>query len=173
MGKITFIIGGGRSGKSRYAASLLKTESPKRIAFIATCQGLDSEMRTRVALHKKARPANWQTFEEPRRVSLLLEKIGGEFDWILMDCLTLLVSNLMLKNFKEKHIEDEMRKVLSILKKIKARSIIVSNEVGLGIVPNNRMARDFRDIAGRVNQLVAERSDRVFFMVSGIPWRIK
>lgn len=173
MGKIIFILGGARSGKSHYATKLAKGKGVKKLAFIATCQPLDLEMKRRILLHKKTRPASWQTFEEPLKVSGLLEKIGNKFEWILIDCLTLLVSNLLLKDFKKEMIEDEIDKVLSLLKKFKAKSIIVSNEVGLGIVPKNRLARDFRDIAGRINQKVAEKSNEVFFMVSGIPWRIK
>ena len=172
MGKITFILGGARSGKSQYAIKLTK-EKNKKVAFIATCQPKDLEMKKRIQWHKKIRPAYWQTFEEPQDLSALLKKIGTKFEVILIDCLTLWVSNLLLKNFKKVAIENEVNKILSILKEIKAKSILVSNEVGLGIVPENKLARDFRDIAGRVNQLVAKKSDVVFFLVSGIPWRIK
>jgi len=171
MGKITFILGGARSGKSTYALNLAKKR--KKVAFIATCQGLDQEMQARIKLHKKTRPFHWQTFEEPQKTSELLSKISGKFEVILIDCLTLLVSNLMLKGVKDKAIKKEITKVLAALKKIKADTIIVSNEVGLGIVPENKLARDFRDLAGKINQIVAAESDEVFFMVSGIPWRVK
>lgn len=172
MRKITFIVGGARSGKSQFAIKLAK-EKTKKVAFIAACQPLDEEMKKRIMLHKKARPAYWQTFEEPRDIVSLLGKIGDKFELILIDCLTLLLSNLILKNFKEKSIEAEVNQILSALKKIKAKSIIISNEVGLGIVPENKLARDFRDIAGRINQLVAAKSDEVFFMTAGIPLKIK
>lgn len=172
MGNITFILGGARSGKSRFAIKLAK-ERAKRVAFIASCQPKDLEMNKRIMLHKKARPVHWQTFEEPQDILPLLKKIGDKFELILMDCLTLFISNLLLKNFKEAAIEDEVNQILSMLKKIKAKSIIISNEVGLGIVPDNKLARDFRDIAGRINQLVAAKSDEVIFMAAGIPLKLK
>jgi adenosylcobinamide kinase/adenosylcobinamide-phosphate guanylyltransferase len=171
MGKITFILGGARSGKSTYALALAGKK--KKVAFIATCQARDKEMSNRIKLHKKSRPIHWETFEEPHAPSVLLEKKGNTFEIILIDCLTLLISNLMLKGTKEKEIKLEIYRLLNLLKKTKAESIIVSNEVGLGIVPDNRLARDFRDIAGKINQVVAEESDRVFFMVSGMPMQVK
>lgn len=172
MRKITFVLGGARSGKSRFAIKLAK-EKFSKVAFIATCLGLDREMNGRIEIHKKNRPSNWQTFDAPGDIPLLLEKIGSKFELIIIDCLTLLVSGLLLKGLREEVIENKINKVLAALKKIKAKSIIVSNEVGLGIVPKNKLARDFRDIAGRINQIVAEASDRVFFMASGIPLKIK
>lgn len=172
MAKIIFILGGARSGKSTYALELAKKEK-KKVAFIATCQALDKEMTQRIKFHKKTRSKNWQTFEEPIDPTSLLKKIGLKFDVIVIDCLTLMISNLVLKGFKENTIKGKISKMLSVLKKIRAQSIIVSNEVGLGIVPQNKLARIFRDIAGRINQLVADKSDSVFFVVSGIPWRIK
>jgi adenosylcobinamide kinase/adenosylcobinamide-phosphate guanylyltransferase len=173
MNNITFILGGARSGKSSYSLELAKKNKSKKTAFIATCQALDNEMEKRINIHKKTRPSSWKTFEEPMDVSGLLKNIGDKYEVIVLDCLTLLVSNLLLKNNKQKMIESEISKILSIMKKNNAENIIVSNEVGLGIVPENKLARDFRDIAGRVNQIVVEKSDKVFFMVSGIPWRIK
>lgn len=172
MGKITFILGGARSGKSAYARELANRQK-KKVAFIATCEPLDKEMRERIRLHKKNRPSNWKTFEEPLFVSKILKEITNIYEIILIDCLTLLISNLLLKGSKEGGIEKEINKILSMLKKNKNKSIIVSNEVGLGIVPDSRLGREFRDIAGRINQQVAEKSDEVFFAVSGIPWRIK
>lgn len=172
MGKITFILGGARSGKSAYAKELANRQK-KKVAFIATCEARDKEMRERIRLHKKNRPLNWKTFEEPLFVSKILKEITNIYEIILIDCLTLLISNLLLKGSKEGCIEREVNKILSTLKKNKNKSIIVSNEVGLGIVPDSRLGREFRDIAGRINQQVAEKSDEVFFVVSGIPWRIK
>lgn len=172
MGKITFIIGGTRSGKSAFALKEA-CEDRGKVAFLATCNPSDVEMKKRVALHKKGRPGHWKTFEEPLEPELLLKKIGTKFDFIIIDCLTLLVSNLMLEGFKEEAIQYRIKKMLDVLKGIKAQAVIVSNEVGLGIVPENKLARHFRDVAGRANQLVAEKSERVFFLVSGLPWRIK
>ena len=174
MSKITFIVGGARSGKSRYALKTALTRGAgKRVAFIATCEGLDGEMRKRIRLHQKTRPENWKTFEEPRSVAALTKKIAGRFDLIIIDCLTLLVSNLRLGGTRASSIEKEIKNIMRNLRCCKAESVIVSNEVGLGIVPDNPMARDFRDIAGRANQLIASEADNVYFMISGIPWRIK
>jgi adenosylcobinamide kinase / adenosylcobinamide-phosphate guanylyltransferase len=171
MNKITFILGGARSGKSFYALSLAKRY--KKVAFIATCQGKDKEMRERIKLHKETRPKHWETFEEPREMGLLLKKIVNGFDCIVIDCLTLLVSNLLLAGGNQKTIEEKIKQMLVSLKNKKANVIIVSNEVGLGIVPEHKMARDFRDIAGRLNQLVACYADEVFFIVAGLPLNIK
>lgn len=172
MGQITFIIGGARSGKSRQALRLANGKTNK-VAFIATGQPLDAEMKRRIRLHQKDRPAHWETFEAPRRVADVINQQGDRFDVIIVDCLTLLVSNMMLANHSEEKISREVQNMADALSTLNAKGIIVSNEVGLGIVPPNKLAREFRDIAGRMNQIVAERSDRAFFMVSGIPWRIK
>ncbi len=172
MSEITFILGGARSGKSSFALKAA-LESGGKTAFIATCQPLDPEMKKRILRHKKARPSHWQTYEEPREIAGLLKRISGKFDIIIIDCLTLLVSNLMMDGQKEAAIKKELNKTLDALKKIKADAILVSNEVGLGIVPDSKLGREFRDIAGRVNQMAAAKANKVFFLVSGIPWRIK
>lgn len=172
MGKITFILGGAKSGKSTYALMLAKKRTQKA-AFVATCQALDNEMKQRIRLHKKERPSDWQTFEEPYDILNVLKKIGGKFDCIIIDCLTLLVSNLILSKEKNSSIEIKITEIIKYLKKIRASAIIVSNEVGLGIVPANRLARNFRDIAGSVNRIVSRDADEVLFMVAGIPLKIK
>ncbi len=172
MGKITFILGGARSGKSTYALILAKKREQK-VAFIATCQALDNEMKQRIKLHKNSRPSDWQTFEEPYDILKVLKKIDTKFDCIIIDCLTLLVSNFILSKHKKNSILSKITEIFDYLKKTKGRSIIVSNEVGLGIVPANILARNFRDIAGSVNQIVAKRADEVFFMVSAIPLKVK
>lgn len=172
MGEIIFILGGARSRKSTYALEIAK-KLGKRVAFIATCVAGDSEMKRRIKLHRKKRPRHWKTFEVAFEPTSLLKTLTPKFDVVIIDCLTLMISNLMLKGFKQSVIEDRINEMLTILKKIKLQSIIVSNEVGLGIVPENKLARDFRDIAGKVNQLVTEKADRVFFMFSGIPLKIK
>ena len=171
MGKITFILGGARSGKSTHALKL--ANKYKKVAFIATCEGRDSEMRQRIALHRKNRPKNWKTFEEPQEVFRLLKEVCGKFELVLIDCLTLLVANLLLKKTKASAIEARVDEIIALLKKGKSDSIIVSNEVGLGIVPDNKLGRDFRDIAGRINQIVAQAADEVIFMASGLPLKVK
>lgn len=171
MGKVIFILGGSRSGKSIYALSLAKEH--KKVAFIATCQALDKEMQERIKLHRKSRPKNWKTFEEAKDLTPLLAKIGNNFDCIVIDCFTLLVSNLILSGHKEDEILRNVDLLLAKLRRKKTEAIIVSNEVGLGIVPANKLGRNFRDIAGRVNQTVTAKADAVFFMVAGLPWKIK
>ncbi|MDD5595304.1 MAG: bifunctional adenosylcobinamide kinase/adenosylcobinamide-phosphate guanylyltransferase [Candidatus Omnitrophica bacterium] len=171
MAKITFILGGARSGKSTFALELAKKY--RQVAFIATCQGLDKEMQQRIKAHQSSRPGHWQTFEEPKEIMRALGKIRNNFPCIIIDCLTLLVSNLVLSGASHDSIENNIKKVLQQLKKFKGRVIIVSNEVGLGIVPRNKLGRNFRDIAGRVNQFMAVNSDEVFFLISGIPTKIK
>lgn len=171
MGKIIFILGGARSGKSRYAVALAR--KCKKVAFIATCRPLDKEMRQRIILHQKARPKYWRTYEEFQDIPSLLMKMGNAFDCIIIDCLTLLVSNLILDGSKEEKIMSKINAILVALNNKKAKVIIIANEVGLGVVPANRLGRDFRDIAGRVNQLVAKESSDIFFIVAGIPTRIK
>ncbi len=171
MAKITFILGGARSGKSTFALELAKKY--RQVAFIATCQGLDKEMQQRIKSHQDSRPKAWKTFEEPKEITHALGKIRNDFSCIVLDCLTLLVSNLILSGASHVAIENRIREVLQQLKKFKGRVIIVSNEVGLGIVPRTKLGRNFRDIAGRVNQLMAANADEVFFLISGIPVRIK
>ena len=171
MAKITFILGGARSGKSMYALKLAKKR--KRVAFIATCQALDKEIQERILLHKKQRPKHWKTFEEPIDLNPLLMRIGNSFDCILIDCLTLLVSNFMLAGYKREEIFEKIEAILAILRKKKAEVIMVSNEVGLGLVPANKLGRDFRDIAGKVNQTAAKQANEVFFTISGIPMKMK
>jgi len=170
MGKIILILGGARSGKSIHAVSLAKKH--KKVAFIATCQPLDKEMHERIRLHKEARPKDWKTFEEPKNIEGLLRGIGNEFDCIVIDCLTLLISNLILGGHKEADILRKIGAMLTHLKKKKAKVIMVSNEVGLGLVPANKLGRDFRDVAGKVNQIIAKEADEVFFVVSGIPLKL-
>lgn len=171
MGKITFVLGGARSGKSAFVLGLAKKY--KRVAFVATAEALDKEMRQRINLHREARPKHWAIFEESRDLIPLLERKTSKFEIIIIDCLTLWISNLLLKGAREAVIESETRKMIACLKKIKSKSFIVANEVGLGIVPENKLARTFRDIAGRINQIVAAKSDEVFFIVAGLSLQIK
>lgn len=171
MNKITLILGGARSGKSSYALYLARKH--KKVAFIATCLGLDKEMLERISLHKETRPKHWETFEEPKELVKLLRRINNSFDCILIDCLTLLVSNLMLSGNSQKQILKKIEELLFILNKGKAKVILVSNEVGLGLVPAHKMGRDFRDIAGKVNQLAAQQAGQVFFMTAGLALKIK
>lgn len=172
MGETILILGGARSGKSNYAVKLAKKSSGK-VAFIATCLPLDKEMEKRIRLHKEKRPSSWHTFEEPENLSNLLKRVDLKFSVIIIDCLTLLVSNLLLKGLDSRSIEKRIDKIIKIIKMRKHKTIIISNEVGLGIVPKNDLARKFRDLAGKINQMVVQKSDKVFFMVSGMPLIVK
>ena len=169
--KISFVVGGARSGKSTYAAQLAAKHT--KVAFIATAQALDEEMKERIRLHRSARPKTWKTFEEAKDLTALLKKIPGRFSCYLIDCLTLLISNLILSGEMEDEIIKRINEILIILRKRDAHVIMVSNEVGLGIVPDNALGRNFRDIAGKINQIVAKEANEVFFMVSGIPLKLK
>jgi len=171
MGKITFILGGVRSGKSRYGVTLAKAY--KRVAFLATCEALDSEMEKRIARHKNERPKHWVTLEEPCDIALVAKQVVNKCDLVLVDCLTLWVSNCLLKKFSDKKMVKMLENLLKTVKKSHCDVVFVSNEVGLGIVPDNKLARKFRDLAGQINQLVAKASDTVFFMTAGIPVKIK
>ncbi|MDD5027343.1 MAG: bifunctional adenosylcobinamide kinase/adenosylcobinamide-phosphate guanylyltransferase [Candidatus Omnitrophica bacterium] len=171
MGKITLVLGGVRSGKSAYALSLAGKK--KKVAFIATGEGLDKEMRERILKHQKTRPKDWETFEEPRDLTALIARIGDDYDCIIVDCLTLLISNLILAKDKEKAIRGKCAAWLLQLEKKKAKIILVANEVGLGLVPLTKLGRDFRDIAGRINQLAAQEAQEVYLLAAGIPLKIK
>lgn len=173
MGKIVFILGGARSGKSSLAARMAKEACAGTVWFIATAEILDSEMARRVLAHRRSRPSRWRTYEEPIDVLGAVKKIGRKPGMIIIDCVTLLVSNMMLAGSSAKKIEGEAAGIASACRKTKADCIIVSNEVGLGVVPENRLGREFRDVAGRVNQIIAREADEVFFTAAGIPWRIK
>ncbi len=172
MGKITFILGGARSGKSSHSLKLAGAVRGK-VAFVATCAPLDKEMQQRIEKHKSSRPVNWQTFEERQNLPALIARIGPKFRVIIIDCLTLYLTNLLLAGLDEETIERNIGQLLQTLKTVKSKTLIVSNEVGLGIVPNNRLGRMFRDLAGRINQIVAEKSDEIIFMVSGLPLKVK
>lgn len=172
MGKIIFIIGGARSGKSSYGQEKAK-EIKGRIAFIATCNPCDGEMIKRVALHKKSRPAHWKTFEVSDGIAELIKETAPKFKVFIVECLSLLISGFMEKKYPEAVIKDKINEMLKAFKNTKSDAIIVSNEVGLGIIPQNKLARDFLDIAGRINQMTAKAADEVYFLVSGIPWRLK
>jgi adenosylcobinamide kinase/adenosylcobinamide-phosphate guanylyltransferase len=183
--KIIFITGGARSGKSSFA---LKEASgingPK--AYIATAEALDDEMKKRIENHRRDRGDDWDTFEEPLKVSDTLSKIDNKYEAIVLDCLTLWLSNIMhqKKNpgFSNLYLEEKIKELVDAIKKSKdpspvthhgLRLYIVSNEVGMGIVPDNPLAREFRDLAGSLNQKVAEAADEVFLVTSGIPIKIK
>ena len=162
------LVGGGsRSGKSRYALELAKQRGA-RLAFVATAQALDGEMSDRIRKHREERDSAFTTIEEPFELAAALERAGRDYDAIVVDCLTLWVSNLMLS---DREIPTE--ELIAAVRKIPAAVIFVSNEVGCGIVPENALARRFRDLAGSLNQRVAAAADEVYWMAFGIPLKVK
>jgi adenosylcobinamide kinase/adenosylcobinamide-phosphate guanylyltransferase len=171
--KVVLITGGVRSGKSAYALKLGEASDGER-AFLATCQPLDEEMRERIEHHRKTRRDHWETFEEPIDICKRIHKLARYYDVILIDCLTLWLSNL-IDAFGQGSdvIERELRALETLCGNIKGTLIIVSNELGLGIVPANPLARHFRDLAGSANQRLAAAADEFYFMISGIPLRVK
>ena len=173
--ELIFILGGARSGKSNFALKLAESIKGKRL-YIATAEALDEEMEERIKKHKKERGNNWTTIEEPIKIADVIKK-NKKYDVILLDCLTLWISNLMHKEARGKGQGARGKKNIETLMNTCANSktniIIVSNEVGMGIVPDNPLARQFRDIAGFANQKIADAADEVYFMVSGIPMRMK
>lgn len=169
--RILFITGGARSGKSIYALKDASEISGKK-AYLATAEALDEEMRDRIENHKKQRGKDWDTYEEPLRIAEVIRKAGGKYTVIIVDCLTLWLSNIMHAGL---NIRQETENLIETLRNTDniSRIYIVSNEVGMGIVPENEMARKFRDMAGVLNQKVAEVADEVYLIAAGIPMKIK
>jgi len=172
MGDKTLIIGGCRSGKSRHALKLAEGIQGKKI-FIATCIPLDDEMKKRVMHHRKDRGRDWETVEAPIDLPEAVSECTKRADVVIADCLTLWISNLMMKQTGEKKTVMEINRLIHSVKNSFSPVILVSNEVGAGIVPENHLARIFRDSAGFVNQKVAAVSNRVVWMVAGIPVVVK
>jgi adenosylcobinamide kinase/adenosylcobinamide-phosphate guanylyltransferase len=170
--KIYFITGGARSGKSAFAERLANGMTGKR-AYIATAQALDPEMATRIQHHRKRRGAAWDTYEEPLAIADLLVKLNERYQIVLLDCLTLWLSNVIAHTNGDDAVNSRSDALVAAIKSFDGSSIIVSNEVGLGIVPDNPLARRFRDFAGMLNQKMAQAADEVYFTAAGIPMKIK
>ncbi|MBE7469621.1 MAG: bifunctional adenosylcobinamide kinase/adenosylcobinamide-phosphate guanylyltransferase [Anaerolineae bacterium] len=175
---LTLILGGARSGKSDYAEKLA-AQMGRRVLYIATAEIGDDEMAQRIVAHRLARPADWQTLEAPRRVGAALAEIEIPPEALLLDCLTLLVSNILLALENEPQptietaVQAELDAILTAQVRLDAPLIVVSNEVGLGLVPPYPLGRVYRDVLGRANQYLAARAQRVIFMVAGLPMVIK
>ena len=198
-------MGGARSGKSKFAQDLAKSLGEK-VLFVATGAPLDEEMTLRIEAHKRSRPKSWRTLEISVNVGQSLQREMGDAEVVLLDCLTLLVSNVILKplNFgsSEGEVEDnylgslkaspschcerseaiseaeiqvmtELKQLIDFIEKYEGIFIVVSNEVGLGLVPENNLGRVYRDLLGNANQFLAQRATDVYFMVSGIPVKIR
>ena len=169
MGVITLITGGARSGKSAFALEHAAALGARR-AFIATAQALDDEMRARIERHKKERGKLWLSVEEPLEVARWLDENAGEFDVVLLDCLTLWLSNTMLDGGD---VEAASKRLVCPMAEAPCLVVAVTNEGGMGIVPESALGREYRDHAGMLNQMVAREAGEVYLVVSGIPLCIK
>jgi adenosylcobinamide kinase/adenosylcobinamide-phosphate guanylyltransferase len=185
MGKIILITGGARSGKSRFAEMLLKNNDD--VLYIATGIPFDNEMKDRIAKHRERRNKNWTTVEAYHRLDKIINENTKNRKFILIDCVTLMINNLMLVDNNidwnsacpeeisklENSVMSEIESLISAARNFTGRTIIVTNELGMGIVPAEPLGRYYRDIAGRANQIIADAADEVYLLVSGIPVIIK
>ena len=173
--QLILVLGGARSGKSACAEGLAR--QGERTLFVATAEALDDDMRQRILKHRKQRPAAWDTLEEPLDPVAAIPSALSGHDTLLLDCLTVWISNLLLAQDDEDHVETEILArvgaLLDLYEQADARWILVSNEVGLGVVPASSMGRRYRDLLGRVNRLVASRADKVYLMVAGLALELK
>lgn len=174
------ILGGARSGKSSYAQRLAHELGGERVLFVATAEGGDEEMRARIADHRRDRPAGWRTVEAPRNVAQAMAPAIGDARVVLVDCITLLASNVMLAGGEspdaqqaEQDVVHEIEALCALARQTKATFILVSNEVGLGLVPVYELGRLYRDVLGRANQLLAAQADQVVLLIAGLPIEIK
>jgi adenosylcobinamide kinase / adenosylcobinamide-phosphate guanylyltransferase len=165
--RLTLVLGGARSGKSKYAESLI-TALPPPWVYVATAEALDAEMTERIAVHRARRGGDWLTIEAPHDLASALAAPAGAP--VLVDCLTLWLSNRMLAQVD---LDAETDRLEEVLGRRASPLVLVSNEVGSGIVPDNALARRFRDLQGRLNQRMAARADRVVLMVAGLPLTVK
>jgi adenosylcobinamide kinase/adenosylcobinamide-phosphate guanylyltransferase len=167
FGKSLFVLGGARSGKSRHAQAMAEAAAvpPVRLVYVATAQAFDGEMHDRIARHRAERDARWRTVEAPLGLAAALRTVGEAGHVVLVDCLTLWLSNLLLA---DADIDTEVEALLATIRTLEARIILVSNEVGLGIVPDNALARRFRDAAGLLHQRIAAQVDSVDMVMAGL-----
>lgn len=184
-GRIVLVTGGARSGKSRFAEELALKE--KRVLYIATAVPFDDEMRARIRVHQRRRPAHWGTLEAYKDLEQQLEPLKDTFDCILLDCLTVMTTNLMFEDptfdsasLTEEQKDELQEEILVQVEKLcdwlienNKSGILVTNEVGMGIVPENALARYFRDVAGRVNQRAAAEAHEAWLVCSGLPLKLK
>ncbi|MCE5287418.1 MAG: bifunctional adenosylcobinamide kinase/adenosylcobinamide-phosphate guanylyltransferase [Pelosinus sp.] len=178
-GKCVLVTGGARSGKSEFAEQYVEAAG-KKIIYIATAQVYDEEMRRRVTIHQERRPANWQTVEAPQAADLVMREAVETADAVLFDCLSMYLTNLVFAENtpqevgkRQSYILEEMDRLLDAACQGKATVVFVTNEVGLSIVPENALAREFRDLAGLVNQRFARRMQEVYLVVAGLGVELK
>jgi len=172
MGKVILVTGGARCGKSRLAEELAAGFG-SQLAYIATATSGDCEMAERISRHKDRRGPEWQTLEEPLDLGGVIVGHDGYFSAMLVDCVTLWLTNLLLRYEESSRVLSEVKQFASMFKELKTPLVLVSGEVGMGIVPENELARIFRDLAGEANQIIAAAADEVYVSIAGIPLKIK
>jgi adenosylcobinamide kinase/adenosylcobinamide-phosphate guanylyltransferase len=174
--QIILLLGGARSGKSHYAHQLAG-ELGSKVLFVATGEALDEEMQARIAEHKKDRPKNWRTLEIPTGVGRGTQKQIGDAEVVVIDCITLLISNLLRGQpdylEAEKLVKSEIDNLIETMDRLDASFVIVSNEVGMGLVPDNKLGRIYRDLLGKANQLLASHATEVYLMLACLPVQVK
>jgi adenosylcobinamide kinase/adenosylcobinamide-phosphate guanylyltransferase len=172
---LILITGGSRSGKSSYALSLAQERegSGGRAFFLATAQPIDDEMRARIAHHRKLRPGTFKTIEEPVELCAVLARLNGRCEVLVIDCLTIWISNLLAANRSEDAIMAEADRLAALLRAAPFATFVVTDEVGSGIVPMEPLSRRFRDLLGWTNQALARAADRIVLMVAGHPLLVK
>jgi adenosylcobinamide kinase/adenosylcobinamide-phosphate guanylyltransferase len=168
---LILVIGGAASGKSRHALDLIGRGGPR--AFVATAEPLDQEMTERIRRHRTGRGPDWTTVEVPIDLAHWVSTQAAGFQAFVIDCLTLWLSNLEQAGAEEAEIKQRTRDLLAVLQRVRARVVVVTNELGMGLVPGEPITRRFRDLAGWMNQQFADAADEVHFVVSGIAQRIK
>ena len=166
---VTLVLGGARSGKSSFAEKLVM-DRPGPRAYLATAQARDEEMVARITRHQQDRGENWTTCEEPIAISKTIKSVAKTHPVILIDCLTLWLSNLMEAGT---NVEEATQELIACFDEVESNIVLVANEVGLGIVPANALARAFRDEAGRMNMRIAEAADTVYFVAAGLANKMK
>jgi adenosylcobinamide kinase / adenosylcobinamide-phosphate guanylyltransferase len=166
---VTLVLGGARSGKSRFAENLLAAHPGGRV-YLATAEAGDAEMVERIRRHRERRGVGWATLEVPIELAPALETAALDGSAVLVDCLTLWLSNLMAAG---RDVTNEADRLVATLVRLRGPAVLVSNEVGLGIVPDNALAREFRDHVGLLHQAVAKAADRVYFVAAGLPLLLK
>lgn len=170
-GRFILVTGGTRSGKSRFAVDLAKGFG-RHIVYVATCRAADREMRQRIAHHRRQRPAHWKTIEPPADPTKVLAHLHGKSEGLILDCLTMYVSQLLMAGRSDAMIQQHVRRLCHAIRRASYPVIVVTNEVGSGVVPEFPMGRRFRDLAGLANQTAAAFADDVYLLVAGIPMRI-
>jgi len=172
--QLILVLGGARSGKSTFAEQYAATRG-ERITYLATAQAFDDEMTARIAKHRADRPAHWRTVECPLDPAAALHTHTGETDCFLLDCMTLLISNLLLADeaTAEARSRQTVDDLLTAHRASGADLIIVSNEVGLGLVPEYPLGRAYRDLLGKINQRLAAQADAVYYLIAGLPLDVK